>query len=334
MFHPIPHVSALLIALATFAVSPSEPQSSSAPRFDDAFWKTWGDGQAELSSYDLVFPRYGAPRKGTAVAIVVTETFDADTHVKREGSARKDGKDLPVLKLNLVEDFATGVYDYNLMTSVFVGLVEHRGMPAGALVKETFSAQEWCGHAWMQVDARGGELAHELHSYFEGEGDQSSTLANAKNGLAEDALLLWARGLAGPMLAPGEERTVPMLRSLATTRLAHVPLVWDEAALKRETGALERAVPAGTFECDVYRATIRRADDAKARAGGKLPATCTWTLLVERVAPRRVVRFENDAGLVGELAASARMKYWELNGPGGEAGLERLGLKPRPARTP
>lgn len=328
----------LLPALFTVLSLPglSAPSADSTARYDDAFWKTWGDGQAELTTYDLVFPRYGEPRKGTAVSIVVTETFDAVTHVKREGSARKDGKDLPVLKLNLVEDFATGVYDYNLMTSAFVGLVEHDGLPAGSFVKETFSAQEWCGHAWMQVDARKKELAHELHSYFEGEGDRKDVLPNETDGVAEDALLLWARGLAGPVLAQGEERSVPILRSLATTRLQHVELAWDRATLKRERGTVERATSAGTFVCDVATATVKRTVDSAeaARFGQKLPATVRWTFFVEQSEPRRVVRFENDAGLAADLVASARMKYWELNKPGGEANLERLGLKPRPARTP
>lgn len=325
---------AFVIALTSAACVSLDP-APAGRSYGDAFWKTWGDGQAELSTYDLVYPRYGEPRKGTAVAIVVTENFDADTHVKREGTDRKDGKDLPVLKLNLVEDFATGVYDYNLMTSAFVSLVEHRGNPAGALLKETFSAQEWCGHSWMQVDARGGELAHELHSYFEGEGDQKDELPNAKDGFAEDALLLWARGLAGPELAPGEERTVPLLRSLATTRLAHVALAWDSAVLKREKAFVARATSAGSFDCEAFVATITRADDGvKPRFGKPLPKTTRWTFLVDRGEPRRVVHFENDQGLSADLVASARLKYWELNKPGGEASLEQLGLKPRPARTP
>ena len=43
--------------------------------FTGDFWKTWGDGQAELASYDLTEPHYGKPRQGVAVAIWVSETF-------------------------------------------------------------------------------------------------------------------------------------------------------------------------------------------------------------------------------------------------------------------
>ena len=79
-----------------------------APAYGDPFWRHWGDGQAEMSSYDLTMPRYGQTRSGTAVAIFVTETFDPVQRVKADSN-----EGLPVMKLNLVEDFATGVYDYN-----------------------------------------------------------------------------------------------------------------------------------------------------------------------------------------------------------------------------
>ena len=45
------------------SVAPVAPNADGAsPVYDAAFWKTWGDGYAELTSYDLVYPRYGAAR--------------------------------------------------------------------------------------------------------------------------------------------------------------------------------------------------------------------------------------------------------------------------------
>ena len=35
-----------------------------------------------------------------------------------------------------------------------------------------------------------------------------------------------------------------------------------------------------------------------------------------------------------ELLGSDRLAYWELNHPGDESALEKLGLTPRPPRTP
>ena len=61
----------VLLALLACAANPV----AQAPAFDDAFWKQWGDGQAELSGYDLTFPRYGQLRRGVAVTIFVTEMF-------------------------------------------------------------------------------------------------------------------------------------------------------------------------------------------------------------------------------------------------------------------
>src|SRR6056297_3157419 len=109
----------LLLASTGCWISPKE---SVTPEFDSPelgsdFWDHWGDGRAEVSSYDLVYPRYGAPREGTAVTIFVTETFDPEQRVKSEGA-----EGVSVMKLNLIQDFPTGVYDYHLMTSAFVAL--------------------------------------------------------------------------------------------------------------------------------------------------------------------------------------------------------------------
>jgi hypothetical protein len=319
----------LLAACATPTRAQTAPRAELA--FGDAFWKAWGDGKAELASYELRTPRYGAERRGTAVAIFVTETFDPREHVKQE-QPRPDG--VPVIKLNLVQDFATGIYDYNLMTSVFVALKEHDGRPAGSLCKASFGAQEWCGHVYDQVVLERDGVRRTAHSYFGGEGDRSETLPARDGALAEDALLLWARGLAGPHVAAGARASVPLLRSLEVARLQHVALTWDEAQLSREKDPVKVEVPAGAFTCDVARAEITRAGGAASAPGAKLAPARSWTIHVERDAPHRVVRFETSDGKLGELVASARLEYWKLNQAGGEAELAKLGLAPRPPRTP
>jgi len=86
------------------------------------FWKTWGDGQAELAGYDLTYPRYGQLRKGVAVTIFVSETFSNQLRVKADEGKHPASDRFPVMKLNLVQDFQTGIYDYNNMTSVFTAL--------------------------------------------------------------------------------------------------------------------------------------------------------------------------------------------------------------------
>jgi hypothetical protein len=294
--------------------------AATPPEFGDAFWKRWGDGQAELAGYDLVTPRYGELRRGSAVTIFVTETFSSRQRVKADPGRNPKSDEYPVMKLNLVQDFTTGIYDYNLMTSAFVALSPVHGRPAGAPTKVAFSAQEWCGHAYAQVlfDAQGARYTS--HSYFDGEADQSRVLEAPAEALSEDALLLWARGFAGPRLARGETATRPLLRSLRASRLLHQSEDLQQVVLTYQSLPRMVTVPAGEFECDEYTARVQ---------GGR-----TWTFLVERVAPHRIVRWECSDGEHASLITSDRMRYWEMNRNGLEKELTRLGLSPRGERMP
>lgn len=308
---------AALLTLASI-VTPASLLAS-PPAVNDTFWKHWGDGKAEIAAYDLTFTRYGAPRSGTAVAIFVTETFSYSQGVKSDTHTCCTADELPVLKLNLVRDFPTGVYDYNLMTSSWIALTDHRHYRPGHPVKVSFSAQEWCGHAYHQVRFNRGEVASTSHSYFQGEADRSQALPSPARGISEDTLLLWARGLAAPVLQPGESVRVPALRSLTTVRLTHVPLLWGEATLRRLPDTQTVQVPAGTFEVSVLEA--------------KLPDG-TYTYDVERAWPHRVIRWTASTGETASLVGVERLPYWELTGPGQQAVLEKLGLRPRGARMP
>jgi hypothetical protein len=62
---------------------------AASPKYDGTFWKTWGDGFAELTSYDLQYPRYGSKRPGTAVSIFVAETFANSLRVKSDPGVRE-----------------------------------------------------------------------------------------------------------------------------------------------------------------------------------------------------------------------------------------------------
>jgi hypothetical protein len=295
-------------------------RSLRAPSFDAEFWKDWRDGKAELSSYDLLTPRYGELRQGLAIAIFVPESFSQALRVKAEPGLHPQGDEVPVMKLNLAEDFQTGIYDYHLLSSSFLALAPFSGRGAGAPVKISFSSQEWCGSHYHQVLFDERALREEFHSYFDGEADYAGTLPYPPEGLSEDALLLWARGMAAPKLAPGERLPASVLRSLKRARLLHEPLAWQAATLSR-AGAPERVtVPAGSFEVEAYRAELE---------GGY-----TYTFYTERAAPHRVIKWERSDGERAELVASERLAYWELAGEGGEAYLERLGLSRRPRRTP
>src|SRR5262245_59573238 len=178
----------------------------------DAVGEHWYDGQAELSGYRWRGTRYGEPRTGEAVAIFVTEPFSAAQHVKVDRPAEHAGEVVTVLKLNLVRDFQTGIYDYDTMSSCFVDVERF-----GAL-KLSFSSSEWCGNVYEELDVRADGLALAVHSYFQGE-SVTKTLPVRTDALLGDQLFVWLRGLRALPLAPGEARTFPYLPDAFERRL-------------------------------------------------------------------------------------------------------------------
>jgi len=301
-------------------VEASASLSPNAATFGDAFWETWGDGQAELIGYDFTVPRYGHLRGGIAVTIFVTETLSNELRVKGDPGKHPASDEVPVMKLNLVEDFPTGIYDYNLMTSSFVALQPVDGRPAGAPMKVSFSAQEWCGHVYSQLLFDAGSVRQTLHSYFDGEADQQNRLDYPADGIAEDALWFWARGWAGPPLEPGGSASVKLLISLAASRTRHEPLAWRAATLSRSASSEQISVPAGGFTVERWTAQVE---------GGT-----SRTFFVEAAAPHRIIRWETSDGEQAEMLAGERLQYWKMNAPEFVTALEKLGLSPRPARTP
>jgi hypothetical protein len=293
-----------------------------APAYGQEFGQVWYDGNAEVASYDLTIPKYGELRTGTAVAITVTEPFDPTTRVKAD-YVRDDSYN--VIKLNLVEDFQTGVYDYNMMTSVFVAVQPSQAVPVGYASKVSFSAQEWCGHAYQQAlfnpadDTQPG-VRHDLHSYFEGEADQSNTLDHPANGISEDALFLWARGLAGPTLQSGDEIELPVFRSLPVQRLRHAEAKWDSAVLKRGTQSEEIKTPLGTFTCEVFTAEVT------SEAGNR---EYKFYIDTNPEHHRRLIKMDRNDNYTLTLTGVERMPYWSLNREDDENRLPGIGLQKR-----
>src|SRR5262245_38411317 len=104
----------------------------------DDFWAYWGDGQAELDGYSLTQRGYGQLHEGAAVFSDVTVDFSDSLRVKTDPRKHQKSDVYPVLKLNFVRDFQTGICDYNVLTSTFLK-TESGFAPA----KVSFSAQEW-----------------------------------------------------------------------------------------------------------------------------------------------------------------------------------------------
>jgi hypothetical protein len=287
--------------------------SSTVARADD-FWKLWGDGKAELDGYALVEPRYGQPREGTAVAIFVTEDFSDALRVKADPGKHPKSDIVPVMKVNLVRDFQTGIYDYNTMTSTFL----RTELTDGAFftpMKTSFSSQEWCGHVYMQWLARGTHLVGTSHSYFDGEADAAPELELPAGAVLEDALPILVRGLRGDWLAPGATKKVPFLRSQLRTRLLHVPAKWGEATVSRAASATGVKTALGTLRAFTYTVSEKDGD--------------TITFTVEEAWPHRLLAWQSSSGESARILGSARLEYWKLHGNGDEKLLKQLGLVPQ-----
>lgn len=284
---------------------------------DNAFWRHWGDGKAELDGYRLVQPRYGQARNGTVVHIFVTEPFSYEARVKADPGRHSDSDVFKVLKLNVVKDFRTGIYDYHTMTSVFVPVEKHGRVRVGYPTKLTFSSQEWCGMLFEELVFEPKRIDQKRFSYFDGE-QQDAVLPHPPGGLTVDGLPIALRGLlSGKPLKPGESLEVPILTSVERARLVHRPTEWTRGTIAREKTTQKVDVPAGQFEVDEYTVELRTGE--------------RYSFRLESAYPRRVVSWDGPDGEKAELLGSTRLPYWQLNREGNERFLRSIGFEP-PAR--
>ena len=306
----------LFVAILPFGLT----EGTSSEKFGTSFWSHWGDGRAELAGYALTTQRYGQSRKGVAVSIFVTEPFSKLLRVKADPGKHPKSDEFQVMKLNLIRDFPTGLYDYNVMTSAFVGIDRFGKFPAGSAAKISFSSQEWCGHAYDQLLFGDKFIEQTSHSYFDGEADQQEKIRQPENGVSEDVLFLWARGFAEPFLSPGETKNAPLLLSLLDSRLHHKPLSWEDTQFSRSKDVTEITASGEKFKIHGMKAS---------KKNGK-----TWTFSVEEAPPHRIIKWETSDGEIGTLLKSDRLAYWQMNDNRFQSEVEKLGLRQRQVRMP
>ncbi|MEO6348773.1 MAG: septum formation inhibitor Maf [Aquaticitalea sp.] len=172
------------------------------------FKSYWYNNEAEITSYKLDQARYGEMRSGTAVLVYVTEPFLRDLQVKAD---KNYPTNIPVLKLNAIKKFNTGIYPYSIMQSTFYPVANNEHA-----LKVSCSVQEWCGHVYTQLNNR---IDFEVmsHSYFENEADEDFNLEKT---ILENEL--WIQLRINPKSLPvGDQQIIPSLEFL---RLRHVPL--------------------------------------------------------------------------------------------------------------
>ncbi len=211
--------------VANASTTPGATTTAAAVRPEgwDAYWYA---GKAELNTYATVQSRYGEDREGTAVLIFVTEPFLPETQVKDDGVGGKEAS-ISVLKLNRIERFETGIYDYSIMQSVFTPVSRNQYLHT---LKTTTSVQDWCGQVWTQYNFRKGAYQVEHRSYFQKEGDQKSSYPAA---LLEDELLNVVR-IDPAYLPSGKTDVIP---SEKYGRLFHVDTAPQTAEVSfRESG--------------------------------------------------------------------------------------------------
>lgn len=219
-------VLALAVAFAfamratVFQRQPTPAASTTQPALVD-FARYWFSGKAELNRYQLDQAQYGSLNPGEAVLIFVTEDFRTDKQVKSETPESHD-KSIPVMKTNIVRKFVTGLYDYSLFTSVFTP-INSSDRPAlfPNTLKVSTSAQEWCGHSYVQLNYRNNGYDVMGKSYFEKEVDEDYTVPKA---MLEDEL--WNRIRLNPDKLPtGDVQLIPgtMAARLRHKRLDPLP---------------------------------------------------------------------------------------------------------------
>jgi hypothetical protein len=242
----------------------------------------WYQGKAELSTYDVVQERYGETRRAEQINVFVTEDLSRQKQVKLDDPANAGNDRAPVLKLNTIRRFETGIYDYSLMQSVFTP------MDGSPTLKVTTTVQDWCGHVFMQTNLGQNEYRTRGYSYFEQEGDQDLRVPLA---LLEDEL--WTRLRLNPSaIATGPVNVVP---SAFYVRLRHKPGQAQNADLQIEKGENE--------------STLRLRYAAIPR---------TLSIRFETAFPHKILGWEetNDGKTVskGSLKATRMSAYWSENG--------------------
>jgi hypothetical protein len=296
----------LIIGTSVFAENPNtEPVTSGS----------WDDGWALISGYTWTGTRYRQERTGSAVSIYVAEPFSESKRVKVNDATANPSDTFQAIKLNLVRDFQTGIYDYNTMTSVFSRTDNLQ--PA----KSTFSSAEWCGHVFENLRIDPDRISGQYMSYFEGESGEVA-VAGKEGGILEDNLYILLRDLPdlrdgrSPFLTPGEKRSVYILPSAIQRRMAHTGgLEWVASEIERLPANERITVPAGTFDASVYVVQMGNGREGRFH--------------VEREKPNRIVRWSWSGGPfeeTAELSGSIRSLYWNQNREGDEALLRSLGI--------
>lgn len=257
----------------------------------------WGAG-AEVTSYALSQSRYGETHQGHAELIFAREPFLPEAQVKRDFGAEKS---VPVLKLNALRTFNTGLYSYRTMQSTFSPFDRER-FPRS--LKTTLSVQDWCGQVFHQLNWRDEGWRSRSFSYFQSEGDEEVSLEGAW--LEDD---LWIALRQDPSALPvGEFRVIP---ALLFGRFAH-----EDLAVVEAVGSIEKRGDRAVYLVDYVELDRRLEIEFEPRFPFYIQS---W-----RESGRGGVTTAKRVGGMGQV------EYWRLNKPENAELRETLGLEEEP----
>ncbi len=306
----------IIMALLTTAIDTLRSEETQFGTYTPAqFRDYWYNRGAELSRFTLQQMRYGENHQGDAVLVFVTEEMNPAIQVKADYAGPEN---IPVLKLNAVRKFFTGIYPYSIMTSVF-SPVERQKYPLP--LKISSSTQEWCGHVYTQMNLEDNLYRVRMHSYFEKEGDRDFKI---KDHVPEDAIWTMIR-IAPNRLPRGEFVMIP---GTVHARLAHRPLRPQKAV------AVLNAVAEKSLEgSPLVRYEIRFPGEQR-----------SLRIFFEKNFPYRIEKWEESSrGLNGMSTKAMTTRatrthtlmdaYWQHHNNKDRVLLKKLGLKSRELRS-
>jgi hypothetical protein len=220
----LPLLGALLFLLLFENCTDASQQSSAGeaaktPALSAAPANYWFQGKAEIARYKVEQERYGEMRAAQQIMVFVTEDFSARKQVKLDDPEAAGADRVPVLKVNMLRRFVTGIYDYSLMLSVFTPFDQQKPKPS---LKVTTTVQDWCGHVFSQFNRTDSSFLAQTFSYFETEGDHK---AEIKPDFLEDEI--WTLLRLNPAVFTDRQATV--VPSSVYLRLRHKELKAENA---------------------------------------------------------------------------------------------------------
>lgn len=283
--------AAVLVALIVLA---SLFRGRGAPEVGWAAHPLWDDGYAEISAYEAVEIRYEQPRPYTEYLIAVKEPFSRRLLVKADPG--HDPADVfPVLKMNRILHYQTGIYSYNQMLSVFFDVQDMRP------VKWTLTHSEWCGNTFKQFTRRERQARLETHTYWDGDADQTFEVAFDGDTVFYDQLAVWLR-------------SQPLVAGLRKVKM--IPTQISSKGPRPEAREAAITIP-GQEEIALADGSRRQAVLVQVEQPDGLHRF--W---FDPEFPHPLLGWERPDGGRGRLKWSRRLRYWELNQPGDERWLE------------